>query len=229
MPCKKYTELPAEEAPLSNPQHILDQVVSHGVVPVIRTSSLALARTSVGWLKEAGFRTFEITLTIPNAVSLIEELADDKDLLVGAGTVFTAAEADRVVAAGANYVVSPCVSAEVGAACRRLNVPSLMGTLTPTEVFNALQAGSTAVKVFPASTVGSGHLKALRSVFPKVTFMPTGGIDASTIGEWVKAGAACVGVGGKLVDEGLIKAGDKDTVLAVGKQLIEAYKAAKAG
>ena len=102
-----------------------------------------------------------------------------------------------------------------------------MGTLTPTEVFNALQAGSTAVKVFPASTVGAGHLKALRSVFPKVTFMPTGGIDASTIGEWVKAGAACVGVGGKLVDEGLIKAGDKDTVLRVGKQLIEAYKAAK--
>jgi 2-dehydro-3-deoxyphosphogluconate aldolase/(4S)-4-hydroxy-2-oxoglutarate aldolase len=212
---------------LPNPQHILDQVVSHGVVPVIRTSSLDLARTSVGWLKEAGFRTFEITLTIPDAPALIEELSHDKDLLIGAGTVFTAADTDRVVAAGARYVVSPCVSAEVGAACRRHDVPSLMGTLTPTEVFNALQAGSTAVKVFPASTVGSGHLKALRSVFPKITFMPTGGIDASTVAEWVKAGAACVGVGGKLVDEGLLKAGDKDTVLKVGKALIEAYKAAK--
>ena len=213
---------------MSNPQHSLDQVVAHGVVPVIRTSTLDLARTSVAWLKEAGFRTFEITMTIPNAPALIEELAQDKDLLIGAGTVFTGADTDRVVAAGARYVVSPCVSAEVGAACRRHNVPSLMGTLTPTEVFNALQAGSTAVKVFPASTVGSGHLKALRSVFPKITFMPTGGIDASTVAEWVKAGAACVGVGGKLVDEGLLKKGDKDTVLAVGKQLIEAYKAAKA-
>ncbi len=213
---------------MSNPQHILDQVVSHGVVPVIRTSTLDLARTSVGWLKEAGFRTFEITLTIPDAPALIEELSHDKDLLIGAGTVFTAADTDRVVAAGARYVVSPCVSAEVGAACRRHEVPSLMGTLTPTEVFNALQAGSTAVKLFPASTVGSGHLKALRSVFPKITFMPTGGIDASTVAEWVKAGAACVGVGGKLVDEGLLKKGDKDTVLAVGKALIEAYKAAKA-
>jgi 2-dehydro-3-deoxyphosphogluconate aldolase/(4S)-4-hydroxy-2-oxoglutarate aldolase len=212
---------------LPNPQHILDHVVSHGVVPVIRTSSLDLARISVGWLKEAGFRTFEITMTIPDAPTLIEELSQDKDLLIGAGTVFTAADTDRVVAAGARYVVSPCVSAEVGAACRRLDVPSLMGTLTPTEVFNALQAGSTAVKIFPASTVGSGHLKALRSVFPKVTFMPTGGIDAGTIGDWVKAGAACVGVGGKLVDEGLIKTGDKDTVLAVGKQLLDAYKVAK--
>lgn len=212
---------------MPNPQHLLDQVVSHGVVPVIRTSSLDLARTSVGWLKEAGFRTFEITLTIPDAPALIEELSQDTDLLIGAGTVFTAAETDLVVAAGAKYVVSPCVSAEVGAACRRHDVPSLMGTLTPTEVFNALQAGSTAVKVFPASTVGAGHLKALRSVFPKVTFMPTGGIDATTIADWVKAGAACVGVGGRLVDESLITKGDRETVLFVGKQLIEAYKAAK--
>lgn len=213
---------------MSNPHHILDQLVAHGVVPVIRTSSADLARTSVGWLKEAGFRTFELTMSIPDAPDLIAELSEDKDLLVGAGTVFTAAEADRVVAAGARYVVSPCVSAEVGAACRRLGVPSLMGTLTPTEVFHALQAGSTAVKVFPASTVGTGHLKALRSVFPKVTFMPTGGVDAGSVGDWVKAGAACVGVGGKLVDEGLIKAGDKETVLKVGKALIGAYKSAKA-
>jgi 2-dehydro-3-deoxyphosphogluconate aldolase/(4S)-4-hydroxy-2-oxoglutarate aldolase len=212
---------------LSNPQHILDLLVGHGVVPVVRTSSAALARTSVSWLKEAGFRTFEITMTIPDAPDLIAELTEDKELMIGAGTVFTAADTDRVVAAGARYVVSPCVSAEVGAACRRHNVPSLMGTLTPTEVFHALQAGSTAVKVFPASTVGSGHLKALRSVFPKVTFMPTGGIDASTVAEWVKAGASCVGVGGKLVDEGLLKKGDKDTVIAAGKALIEAYKAAQ--
>jgi 2-dehydro-3-deoxyphosphogluconate aldolase/(4S)-4-hydroxy-2-oxoglutarate aldolase len=167
-------------------------------------------------------------MSIPDATSLIEELSEDKDLLIGAGTVFTAADTEKVVKAGARYVVSPCVTAEVGAACRRLNVPSLMGTLTPTEVFSALQAGSTAVKVFPASTVGPGHLKALRSVFPKVTFMPTGGVDAATVGDWVKAGAACVGVGGKLVDEGLIKKGDKETVLSVGKTLIEAYRAAKA-
>ena len=212
---------------MSNPLHLLDQLVAHGVVPVVRTSSADLARTSVAWLKEAGFRTFEITMTIPGAPDLIAELAKDPDLLIGAGTVFTAAEADRVVAAGARYVVSPCVSAEVGAACRRLDVPSLMGTLTPTEVFHAIQAGSTAVKVFPASTVGPGHLKALRSVFPKVTFMPTGGVDAKTVADWVKAGAACVGVGGKLVDENLIKAGDKDAVITAGRQLIDTYQTAK--
>lgn len=212
---------------MPNPLHTLDLLISHGVVPVIRTSNAELALTSVGWLKEAGFRTFEITMTIPGAVAAIAELAKDDSLLIGAGTVLTATDTEQVVAAGARYVVSPCVTAEVGAACRRLSVPSLMGTLTPTEVYQALQAGSTAVKLFPASTVGTGHLKALRSVFPKVTFMPTGGVDAGTIGDWIKAGAACVGIGGKLVDEASIKAGDKAAVLAVAAQLLAAYRAAK--
>jgi 2-dehydro-3-deoxyphosphogluconate aldolase/(4S)-4-hydroxy-2-oxoglutarate aldolase len=212
---------------MPNPLHLLDQLVAHGVVPVVRTSTAALARVSVEWLREAGFRTFEITMTIPGAAELIAELAKDESLLIGAGTVFTATEAERVVAAGARYVVSPCVIAEVGAACRRLSVPSLMGTLTPTEVHQALLAGSAAVKLFPASSVGPGHLKALRSVFPKVMFMPTGGVDASGVAEWIKAGAACVGVGGKLVDEALIKAGDKSAVLDAAAKLLANYRAAK--
>jgi len=214
---------------MSNPLHMLDLLVSHGVVPVIRTSTAELALTSVQWLQEAGFKTFEITLTIPGAVAVIAELSKDQSLLIGAGTVLTATDSELVVAAGAKYVVSPCVTAEVGAACRRLQVPSLMGTITPTEVHQALQAGSTAVKLFPASTVGPAHLKALRSVFPNVTFMPTGGVDVSTIADWVKAGAACVGVGGKLVDESLIKAGDKAAVLEVAAKLLANYKAARAG
>jgi 2-dehydro-3-deoxyphosphogluconate aldolase/(4S)-4-hydroxy-2-oxoglutarate aldolase len=197
------------------------------VVPVIRTSTADLARTAVAWLQEAGFRTFEITLTIPGAATLIAELAADTALLIGAGTVFTAAEAEQVAALGARYVVSPCVIPEVGAACRRLDVPSLMGALTPTEVFQALQAQATAVKIFPASTVGPAHLKALRSVFPKVAFMPTGGIDENGLADWIKAGAVCIGVGGKLVDEGAIKKGDKQALIAVGRQLLAAYRAAR--
>jgi len=213
---------------MPNKLHVLDQLIAYGVVPVVRTSNAELGRQSVEWLKEAGFRTFEITMTIPGAVELIADLAKDPMLTIGAGTVLTATATEQVVAAGARYVVSPCVTAEMGAACRRLDVPCLMGTITPSEVYQALQAGSTAVKLFPASTVGPAHLKALRSVFPDVTFMPTGGIDANSVADWVKAGAACVGVGGKLVDEKLIKAGDKAAIIAAGKQLLEAYKAAKA-
>ncbi len=205
----------------------LDQLIAYGVVPVIRTSSQATARTAVAWLSDAGFRTFEITLSIPGAVDLIAELAAESAWLIGAGTVFTAIDTDRVVAAGARYVVSPCVLPEVGAACRRARVACLMGTLTPTEVQAARQAGSDVVKLFPAATVGPGHLKALRSVFPDVPFMPTGGVDAANLGDWVRAGAVCVGAGGKLVDEALIDRGDKATVIAAGRAMLEAYRAAK--
>ena len=206
---------------------LLDQLIAHGVLPVIRTSDADLARTAVAWLKEAGFRTFEITLTIPGAAALIAELAADPKLLIGAGTVLSAHDAERMVAAGARFIVSPCVVPAIGAACRQLAVPCLMGTLTPTEVFQALEAGAMAVKLFPAATVGPAHLKALRTIFPEVRFMPTGGIDAANIPAWFAAGAACVGVGGKLVDEGAIKKGDKGAIVEAGMQMLAAYHATK--
>jgi 2-dehydro-3-deoxyphosphogluconate aldolase/(4S)-4-hydroxy-2-oxoglutarate aldolase len=205
---------------------LLDQVIGTGVVPVIRTATQDSARRSVAWLQEAGFKTFEITMTTTGAAELIAELAKLPDLLIGAGTVFTDQEADRVIGAGAKFVVSPCVTVEVGAVCRRQGVPCLMGTLTPTEVFQALRAGADAVKIFPASSVGPGHLKALRSVFPAVSFMPTGGIDATNLAGWFQAGAACVGVGGRLVDENLIARGDRLAVIAAGRQLLDSYRAA---
>lgn len=214
---------------MPNQTTILERLIEFGIVPVIRTSNTELARIVVTWLKEAGFRTFEITLTIPGATALIAELAEDSSLLIGAGTVFTAAEAEQVIAAGARYLVSPCVAPEVAAVCRAYDLPSLMGTMTPTEVFQALQAGASAVKLFPASSLGPAHLKALRSVFPTTSFMPTGGVDVGSVKDWVRAGAACVGVGGKLVDEGLIRQGDRAAVLALGEALLSAYRAAKEG
>lgn len=206
----------------------LAQLVRFGVVPVIRTGAAETARTAVSWLEEAGYGTFEITMTTPGAVGLVAELAAAGRALIGAGTVLTAAATAEVVQAGARYVVSPGVVPEVAEACRDLGVPCLMGALTPTEVLAALAAGAAAVKIFPASTVGTGHLKALRSVFPAVPFMPTGGIDTGNVATWVQAGAVCVGVGGKLVDEGAVKRGDRDAIVTAGRQLMDAYRAARA-
>ncbi len=212
---------------MTPPPSVIQQLIQFGVVPVIRTAKAKTALTAVEWLREAGYRTFEITLTIPDAAAVIHELSAASDLLIGAGTAFTADDVERVVAAGACYVVSPCVVAEVAQACRNAHVPCLMGALTPTEVRQAVDCGAAVVKIFPASTVGTGHLKALRSVFPGVAFMPTGGVDAATVGDWLKAGAACVGVGGKLVDETLIGRGDKAAVIAAGRQLLDAFQGAR--
>jgi len=198
---------------------VLPQLVRDYVIPVVRTRETALARRAVEWLAAAGFRTFEITMTVPDAVALIAE-ASAGGLLVGAGTVTDAATARRCIEAGARFVVSPAVVPEVAAACREKAALSMLGALTPTEVIAAVRAGADVVKIFPASSVGGpAHVKALRSVFPDVPLVPTGGISADEIAAYRAAGAACVGLGGKLVDEKALAANDRAAIDAVARRI----------
>ncbi len=183
------------------------------VIPVVRTSSAARAATAVAWLQEAGLRVFEITMTVPEAPALIRALAADPELLVGAGTVRDAASAEACLEAGAKFLVAPWVERSIVTAAQRAEACLMLGAMTPTEVRAALDAGADVVKIFPASSAGGpGHIKALRSVFPDVVFCPTGGVDARNMGEYLAAGAAFVGIGGKLVDESLIAAGNRPAV-----------------
>ena len=183
------------------------------VVPVVRTSTAARAATAVAWLQDAGFRVFEITMTVPEAPALIRALASDPELLVGAGTVPDAHAAETCLAAGERFIVAPWIDATLAEPCRDAGACLLLGALSPTEVRGALAAWADAVKVFPASSAGgTAHVKALRSVFPDVAFCPTGGIDPRNMADYLAAGAAFVGMGGRLVDEALIAAGDRAAV-----------------
>jgi 2-dehydro-3-deoxyphosphogluconate aldolase/(4S)-4-hydroxy-2-oxoglutarate aldolase len=160
-------------------------------------------------------------MTIPDGVGLIRELAADPSLLVGAGTVRSAAQARACLAAGARFVVAPWVDPELAAPCREAGAALMLGALTPTEVRAALAAGSDVVKVFPASSAGGpGHVKALASVFPGVAFCPTGGVSPENMGAYLKAGAAFVGLGGGLVDEKRIAAGDKGAIMAAARAVL---------
>ncbi len=200
---------------------LLDRLRAARVVPVVRTHSAAHAATGVGWLRDAGIRIFEITMTIPDAPALIRELAGDPDLLIGAGTVRDAATAEACLAAGAKFIVAPWVDASLVAPCRAHGAALMLGAITPTEVRAALAAGSDVVKIFPASSAGGpGHIKALVSVFPGVAFCPTGGVDPGNVGAYLAAGAAFVGMGGNLVDEKRIAAGDRDSITAAAKQIL---------
>ncbi|MBR0656020.1 bifunctional 4-hydroxy-2-oxoglutarate aldolase/2-dehydro-3-deoxy-phosphogluconate aldolase [Plastoroseomonas arctica] len=185
------------------------------LIPVVRTSTAAHAAQAVAWLREAGLRIFEITMTIPDAPALIRSLAADPDLLVGAGTVVDAEAARACLAAGARFLVSPWVNPAIVAPARVVGACVMLGAATPTEVRAALTDGADVVKIFPAASLGGpGHIKALRSVFPQVVFCPTGGVDAGNMGDYLAAGAAFVGIGGKLVDERAIAAGDRASVIA---------------
>ncbi|MBN8873484.1 MAG: bifunctional 4-hydroxy-2-oxoglutarate aldolase/2-dehydro-3-deoxy-phosphogluconate aldolase [Rhodospirillales bacterium] len=193
------------------------------VVPVVRTHTAAHAATAVRWLRDAGLRIFELTMTIPDAPALIRELAGEPDLLVGAGTVPDAATAERCLAAGARFLVAPWVDPTLTAPCRAAGAALMLGAVTPTEVRAALAAGADVVKVFPAASVGGpGHIRALASVLPGVAFCPTGGVDPGNFMSYLAAGAAFVGMGGALVDEKRIAAGDQAAIAAAARAVQEA-------
>jgi 2-dehydro-3-deoxyphosphogluconate aldolase / (4S)-4-hydroxy-2-oxoglutarate aldolase len=191
------------------------------VVPVVRMQSAVHAETAVEWLRGAGIRIFEITMTIPGAIALIARLASETDLLIGAGTVSDAATAGACLDAGARFVVAPWIDPALAEPCRRAGAALMLGALTPTEVRAALAAGADVVKIFPASSAGGpGHVRALASVFPGVAFCPTGGVEPGNIATYLSAGAAFVGMGGALVDEARIAAGDRAAIEAVARRVL---------
>lgn len=200
---------------------LLSQFRAARVVPVVRTHSTQHAATVVQWLRDAGLRIFEITMTVPDAPALIRELASDPSLLIGAGTVPDRATAETCLAGGARFIVAPWVDATLADPCRAAGAVLMLGALTPTEVRVALGAGADVVKVFPASSVGGpAHIRALRSVFPDVAFCPTGGVEPGNVAAYLGAGAAFVGIGGALVDEKRIAAGDRAAIEAAARQVM---------
>ena len=191
------------------------------VVPVVRTTKPELAARAVEWLRDVGITVFEITMTVPDAPGLIRALSADPALIVGAGTVPGREAAEACLDAGARFLVAPWVDAAVAEAARARGACALLGAMTPTEVRAALAAGADAVKIFPASSAGGpAHVKALRAVFPDVAFCPTGGVDARNAPDYFAAGAAFVGIGGKLVDERLLARGERGAVEQAARDVL---------
>jgi 2-dehydro-3-deoxyphosphogluconate aldolase/(4S)-4-hydroxy-2-oxoglutarate aldolase len=200
---------------------LLEKFRAAQVIPVVRTRSAKAAATAVGWLRDAGLRIFEITMTVPDATALIRDLASDPALLVGAGTVPDAAMAEACLNAGAKFVVAPWIDPSLSAPCCAAGAALMLGALTPTEVRAALAAGADAVKIFPASSIGGpGHIRALVSVFPGVAFCPTGGVEPGNFAAYLAAGAAFVGMGGALVDERRIEAGDREAIQSAARSIL---------
>jgi 2-dehydro-3-deoxyphosphogluconate aldolase/(4S)-4-hydroxy-2-oxoglutarate aldolase len=200
---------------------LLDRLRAAKVVPVLRMRDPAHAAAGIAWLREAGITVFEITMTIPDAPALIRDLARDPAILVGAGTVPDAGAARACLEAGARFIVAPWVDPALAAPCRAHGALLMLGAMTPTEVRAALAAGADVVKVFPASSAGGpSHVKALASVFPAVAFCPTGGVEPGDVAAYLAAGAAFVGMGGKLVDEARIAAGDRAAIVDAARQIV---------
>ncbi len=202
-----------------------------GIVPVVRTTSAESALKSVEAIFKGGVRAAEVTMTVPGAIKALEKLADqfgDK-IILGAGTVLDPETARACMLAGAQFFVTPTLKHSTIEMVRRYSKVICCGALTPTEVLTAWEAGADVVKVFPANMVGGPkYIKALKGPLPQVEMIPTGGVNLETAGEFLKAGACAVAVGGELVDPKLIKEGRYDEMEARAKLYLAAITKARA-
>lgn len=186
-----------------NKTEILERIRAIGLVPVLRATSAKEAITIADAILAGGVTVLEVTMTVPGAIQVMQQLADHhgEKLLIGAGTVLDAETARSCLLAGAQFIVSPALDVRTIELCRRYSAPVMPGALTPTEIVTAWQAGADLVKVFPCSAVGGAkYLKALQAPLPQIPLIPTGGVSLSTAAEFLAAGAFALGVGSDLVD-----------------------------
>jgi 2-dehydro-3-deoxyphosphogluconate aldolase / (4S)-4-hydroxy-2-oxoglutarate aldolase len=181
----------------------LQGILQARVVPIIRTAQSEWALTVAEELAASGLGIVEVTFTVPNAAAVIKTLrARFPQILIGAGTVTDAATAERAVAAGAQFLLSPSLSPGMVDVARRHGVLAVPGAFTPTEVQAAMDRGAEMIKIFPAETGGPAHIRAILAPVPGARLLPTGGIRPDNIREWLDAGAAAVGIGSALVGPG---------------------------
>lgn len=208
---------------------VLTKICDSGVVAVVRAENGEKAKRIADACLEGGVPAIELTFTVPMAHKVIEELAKEYssgEMILGAGTVMDSETARIAILSGAQYIVSPYFNAETVRLCNRYRVPCMPGAMTIKEVVEAMESGADIVKVFPGEAFGPKILKAIKGPVPQAKMMPTGGVDLSNVGEWIKAGAVAVGAGGSLTKGA--KTGDYKAITETAKEFIAKVKEARA-
>jgi 2-dehydro-3-deoxyphosphogluconate aldolase/(4S)-4-hydroxy-2-oxoglutarate aldolase len=206
---------------------MLEQV---GLIPVLRASSLQAGHALVDAMMAGGVTVVEVTMTVPDAVTLLRELKKRHGdrILLGSGTVTDAAQAKATIDAGAEFVVSPSLHLDVIAKTKEMGKVSVPGALTPTEVITAWRAGADYVKVFPCSAMGgASYLKSLLAPFPELKLIPTGGVTLQTAADFLKAGARALGVGTDLVNAAAIAEGKPERITDTARAYLEIIRVSR--
>ncbi len=202
-----------------------------GIIPIVRTPSPEEAFLAAEAIIAGGVGIAEITMTVPNALKVVERVAKryGDQVLLGAGTILDLESCRAALEAGAEFIVAPSLDARVIEETRRQSKVSIPGALTPTEIVAAWKAGADLIKIFPCEPVGGPkYIKALRGPFPHLDFVPTGGVTLESTPAYIRAGAAAVAVGGELVDLNAVREGRLDAISAMAQKFVEAVRAAKA-
>lgn len=212
------------------PTQVEERILDSGVVAVLRGVDEEQLTSVARAIYEAGVGAIEVTADGTNVrekITAVDRELADTDAVVGAGTVLDPPTAQSVIDAGATFVLAPDCNPEVIRTCNRHGVVSIPGVVTPTEAVTALEAGADILKLFPATTVGAGHVSSLRGPLGDVDIMPTGGVSPENVAAFFDAGAVAVGAGSAIVDYDAIDAGDMERVRKTASEFVEAVRSAR--
>lgn len=201
---------------------VLDIIDTHKIVAIVRLDDLSIAEPLTGALVEGGIHAIEFTLTNPDAVRTIGKMRQrvDDTIAIGAGSVITVEQVKAVADVGGQFIVSPITKEDVIRTCVELNLPTMPGALTPTEIQMAWEWGASIVKVFPAHHFDAQYIKDVRAPMPHLRLMPTGGIDLDNIQNYLDYGAFGVGVGSSLLNKTAITNQDWDAIIDLARQFV---------
>jgi 2-dehydro-3-deoxyphosphogluconate aldolase / (4S)-4-hydroxy-2-oxoglutarate aldolase len=213
-------------------EKVLSRIRELGVVPIVRVSTPEEAFQAVEAIVAGGLPMVEVTMGVPNALRVMEQVVDrfGDSVLLGAGTVLDTETCRAALLAGAEFIVTPSLNVKVIETARRYSKACVPGALTPTEIVTAWQAGADMVKVFPCGPVGGPkYLKSIRGPLPQIDFVPTGGVDLEATPDYIRAGAAAVAVGGELVSGKALREGKTEVIAANARKFLEAVRTARSG
>ncbi len=213
-----------------NKAEILENVKALGVLAVIRGPSPELTVQMVQALKEGGVTGIEITYSTPNAEDVVRTLASrfGDEILLGMGTLTKPEQAKCAQEAGAKFLVSPVSEPTLVKSMIATGLLTMAGAMTPTEVLQVYNLGTDVVKIFPGSLGGPAYVKALKGPFPYIPMMPTGGVSASNVADWFKAGVVAVGAGSELCPPQLAKEGKFSEITKLAVDFVKVVKTARA-
>ena len=203
-------------------QEILQKLLDSKIVAIVRSPSSAELVSVARALLEGGIGAIEVTFTVPNALEVLNGIARElgEAIILGAGTVLDAETARLAILAGAQFIVAPNTSQQVIRVCRRYSKVAIPGAFTPTEIVRAWEVGADIVKVFPAEIGGPAYIRALRAPLPQIRLMPTGGVNLQTAGDFLRAGACCLGIGSQLVEPRAIAERNFSRITELARQYV---------
>ncbi len=201
----------------------LQLIRATGVIAIMRAQSSGQLIAAADAIRQGGVRAIEVTMTTPGALDVIAEATRryGDAVLFGAGTVLDAETARTAILAGAGFIVAPTLNLEMIALCKRYAIPVLPGCYTPTEMLTAWEAGADMVKLFPAEVGGPDLIRAILAPLPQLQIVPVGGVDLNTAADFIRKGAAALGVGSSLINQKSLESGDMTELTRRAQAFIE--------